>query len=99
MPGFDERAYDFLRVSFSRPIQEWVDPLKDVQARKEKILMGLSTLTDEAEDMGTDIEEINATLLYEQSLEGIATLRAMDKPGERQEEDPDQEAPDVQPAQ
>jgi lambda family phage portal protein len=99
MPGFDERAYDFLRVSFSRPIQEWVDPLKDVQARKEKILMGLSTLTDEAEDMGTDIEEINATLLYEQSLEGIATLRAADKPGEQQEEDPDQEAPDAQPAQ
>jgi lambda family phage portal protein len=72
MPAYDTTPFLYLRASFSRPIQEWVDPLKDVNARGERIRLGLSTLTDEAEDMGRDIEEIAATQRYEKLL-GIKT--------------------------
>jgi lambda family phage portal protein len=68
MPDYETDKNRYLRVKFSRPVQEWVDPWKDVAARGKRIELRLSTETDEAEDSGRDIEEIYATLAYEKSL-------------------------------
>jgi len=68
MPDYDNNPHKYLRCKFSRPIQEWVDPWKDVAARTSRINANLSTETDEAEDQGRDIEEIYATKAYEAEL-------------------------------
>lgn len=68
MPGYDSQPWRYLRVRFSRPVQEWVDPEKDVNARISKIENGLSTHVDECEDMGQDYEAIIATQAYQAAL-------------------------------
>ncbi len=68
LPEYDMNRQKYLRVHFSRPIQEWVDPWKDIAARVSRINANLSTETDEAEDQGRDIEEIYATKAYEAEL-------------------------------
>lgn len=37
---------------------EWVDPVKEAQARQQELMLGLTTLADEAAAMGKDWEEI-----------------------------------------
>lgn len=68
IPGYYDNPAPYLRVRFSKPVQEWVDPAKDVAAKAMKIEKGLSTVTDEAEDLDKDIEEIYATMAYERKL-------------------------------
>ena len=68
LPDYKKNPMEYLRVRFSRPVQEWVDPWKDVAARGKRIELNLSTETDEAEDVGQDIEEIYAKKAYEKEL-------------------------------
>lgn len=68
MPNFDRLRHRYLRVSWSRPKTEWVDPLKDAKAASEEIAMGANTITDFCETNGRDIEEIVATRKYEKQL-------------------------------
>jgi lambda family phage portal protein len=65
---YEENPQKYLRVSWSRPKTEWVDPLKDAKAGKEEVEMGINTLTDLCETAGRDIEEIVATRKYETEL-------------------------------
>lgn len=68
MPNYDKEKARYLKVKFNRPIQEWVDPKKDMDARIAAIENNISTETDEAEDLGRDIEEIYATKAYEREI-------------------------------
>ncbi len=68
MRDYDEDKSRYLRARYNRPIQEWVDPLKDISARGEKLRLRLTTELDEAEDLGRDIEEIYQTIKYQQDL-------------------------------
>ena len=36
----------------------WVDPLREAKAKKEELIMGLTTLVDEASARGKDWEEL-----------------------------------------
>lgn len=92
LPGYESLPQKYLRVRFSRPVQEWVDPWKDVAARVSRINANLSTETDEAEDQGQDIEEIYATKAYEAELKKKLGLTLVEpssqfpRPNEIQEE-------------
>ncbi len=68
MPNYEKSKAHYLRVSWSRPKTEWVDPLKDANAAKTEIEMGANTLTEFCENAGRDIEEVVATRKYEQKL-------------------------------
>lgn len=68
LPNYETNPNKYLRVSWSRPKTEWVDPLKDAKAGKEEVDMGVNTLTDICEAAGKDIEEIAATRKYEKKL-------------------------------
>lgn len=46
----------------------WVDPLKDIQAAKEAIALGMDTRTRLCAERGLDYEEILATLAEEEAL-------------------------------
>jgi capsid protein len=90
MPGYDEDKQRYLRARYNRPIQEWVDPLKDSKARESKIKSRLTTEMDEAEDMGRDIEEIYQTIQYQQKLReqyGIKDERVTYEPRELDDDD------------
>lgn len=100
MPGYDEQPQRYLRVQWSRPKVEWVDPLKDIKAVSEEVRLGGSTLTDYAESRGRDIEEIVATKKYEKELFEQAGIYVGDDVGvpansrieqEDEEEDAEQE--------
>lgn len=73
--GYEENPQKYLRVSWSRPKTEWVDPLKDAKAGKEEVEMGINTLTDLCETAGRDIEEVVATRKYESELFKAAGLK------------------------
>jgi len=49
---------EYLKKSWIPPAREWVDPLKDISAIKEKLLLGMTTLTREVGKQGLDIEDI-----------------------------------------
>jgi len=74
LPRYEENPQKYLRVSWSRPKTEWVDPLKDAKAGKEEVDMGINTLTDLCETAGRDIEEVVATRKYETELFKAAGL-------------------------
>lgn len=61
LPGYlvDPRRY--WAVKFSRPRQEWIDPAKEASAAKDRLAIGLETLTELAENEGRDIDEVFAT--------------------------------------
>ena len=61
MPGYDVNPRVYLRVKFSRPRQEWIDPAKEANAAQSRLEIGLETLTELAENEGRDIDEIFAT--------------------------------------
>lgn len=92
MPNYDMEKTRYLRARFNRPVQEWVDPLKDVNARGKRIELRLSTETDEAEDSGKDIEEIYASLAYEKALrkkmgiEDVEEIQIEENPDVEEEE-------------
>jgi len=88
MPNYASDRMRYLRVKFNRPVQEWVDPQKDINARGERIRLRLSTETDEAEENGKDIEEIYATLAYEKALrEKLGIVSEEEKPPEQAQEE------------
>ena len=68
MPGFDKDKKRYLKVSWSRPKTEWVDPLKDVKSAQAEVDLGINSLTELAEVAGRDIEEVVATKKYEKEL-------------------------------
>jgi len=75
LPKYELNPHKYLRVSWSRPKTEWVDPLKDAKAGKEEVDMGINTLTDLCEVAGRDIEEVVATRKYEQKLFKVAGIK------------------------
>ena len=68
LPKYEEDPMRFLRVSWSRPKTEWVDPLKDAKAADSEVKLGTNTVTDLCEVSGRDIEEVVATRKYEIDL-------------------------------
>lgn len=54
---FSNKA-EYLKKSWIPPAREWVDPLKDISAIKEKLYLGMTTLTREVGKQGLDIEDI-----------------------------------------
>ena len=89
MPNYNNDKMRYLRVKFNRPVQEWVDPQKDIAARGERIRLRLSTETDETEDSGKDIEEVYATLAYEKLLReklGLNPIEEKQPEGQPEEE-------------
>jgi lambda family phage portal protein len=68
LPNYAEDPIKYLRVVWSRPKTEWVDPLKDAKAGKQEVDMGVNTLTDLCDTTGRDIEEVVATRKYEINL-------------------------------
>lgn len=95
LPGYnssEKAAMKFLRVSWSRPKTEWVDPLKDAKAAKEEIAMGGNTVTEFCETAGRDFEEVTATQAYEERVRKAAGLPSLlvEQPAEapRQQEQP-----------
>ena len=49
---------EYLKKSWIPPARDWVDPLKDITAIKEKLLLGMTTITREVGKQGLDIEDI-----------------------------------------
>lgn len=76
LSNYESEKHRYLRVSWSRPKTEWVDPLKDAKAAKEEIDMGVNTLTEYCETQGRDIEEVVATRKYESELFKAAGINA-----------------------
>ena len=68
LPEYMSNKTRYLRVSWSRPKTEWVDPLKDSRAAAEEVAMGVNTITEICEVNGRDIEEVVATRKYENEL-------------------------------
>ena len=59
--GFEAEPWRFYAVKFSRPRQEWIDPLKEANAANMRLKMGMETLTELCEAEGRDIDEVMAT--------------------------------------
>ena len=55
----------FTRATWKGQGRKWVDPLKQINAIKEKLELGLTTLTREANDLGEDIDELHAERMKE----------------------------------
>lgn len=91
MPNFENEKARYLRVKFNKPVQEWVDPLKDMKARELAIKLNISTETDEAEDIGRDIEEVLATKAYEKEIKERLGLIAVPEPEPEPDDDEDEE--------
>lgn len=68
LPNYELNKKRYLKVSWSRPRTEWVDPLKDAKAVQAEIDMGGNTVTEFCENAGRDIEEVIATRKYELDL-------------------------------
>ncbi|MEA3211309.1 MAG: hypothetical protein QOE70_4366 [Chthoniobacter sp.] len=65
----DEEAVCFFGRSFP-----WIDPVKDIQAAKEAIDLGVGTRTEFAAEAGKDFEEVTATLGREKTMRAAAGL-------------------------
>ena len=61
LAGYAQNPRPYWRVKFSRPRQEWIDPAKEAGAAKDRLAIGLETLTELAENEGRDIDEVMAT--------------------------------------
>jgi lambda family phage portal protein len=61
LPGFVQTPQKFYPVVFSRPRQEWIDPMKEAAAARLRLQIGLDSLTELKENEGGDIEETFAT--------------------------------------
>ena len=59
---------EFLKKSWIPPAREWVDPLKDITAIKEKLNLNMTTLTREIAKQGLDIEDIIAEKQKEKKM-------------------------------
>jgi lambda family phage portal protein len=59
--GYDRDPRKFWRVQFSRPRQEWIDPMKEASAAETRLSIGLETLTSLAESEGNDIDDVFST--------------------------------------
>jgi capsid protein len=68
LPGYEADPMRYLKVSWSRPKTEWVDPLKDAKAGKQEVDMCVNTVSDLCEVTGRDFEEVVATRKYELEL-------------------------------
>ena len=61
LAGYDRDPRKFWRVQFSRPRQEWIDPMKEASAAETRLSIGLETLTSLAESEGNDIDDVFST--------------------------------------
>ena len=64
-PGFYANRYAYTRCRFVFGGKGWVDPVKEVQAAKLRLEIGVSTLEQECAEQGLDWEEV----LHQQRLE------------------------------
>jgi lambda family phage portal protein len=69
---------EYLKKSWIPPAREWVDPLKDISAIKEKLYLGMTTLTREVGKQGLDIEDIIKEKQQEKKLFEDAGLEYID---------------------
>jgi lambda family phage portal protein len=65
----DEEAVNFHGRSFP-----WIDPVKDIQAAREAIELGVGTRTEFAAEAGKDFEEVTATLGREKEMREAAGI-------------------------
>lgn len=78
LPGYEKAPRPFWRVKFSRPRQEWIDPLKEANAAQTRLDMNLDTLTELCEDEGRDIDDVLATRAAE--VKKMKTLGIWNEP-------------------
>jgi len=59
-PSFAEAKSAWTRSRWLMPGRGWVDPMKEAEAARERIALGISTLEREAGEQGSDWEEVLA---------------------------------------
>jgi len=69
---------EFLKKNWIPPAREWVDPLKDITAIKEKLNLNMTTLTREIAKQGLDIEDVIAEKQKEKKMFEDAGLAYID---------------------
>lgn len=69
---------EFLKKNWIPPAREWVDPLKDITAIKEKLNLSMTTLTREIAKQGLDIEDVIAEKQKEKKMFEDAGLTYID---------------------
>lgn len=74
-PGFYDNRALWTRCKWIGPGRGWIDPVKEAQASRIRMEIGLSTLEDECASQGLDWEEV-----LEQSSRERARMRELDLP-------------------
>jgi lambda family phage portal protein len=72
LPNYEANRYNLQRVKHSRPRQEYLNPLQDVQALSEEINLGVRSRTEVIEDRGQDRDDVFNALAEE-----AATMKAL----------------------
>lgn len=66
LPGADWRAYE--RTSYDPPVQEWIDPVKDIEAVARELELKLTSHTEVARRMGRRWADVAQKIADDQEL-------------------------------
>ena len=55
---YEKNISNYRRVKFSRPRQEYINPVQDVQALSEALNLGIISRTEAIEDRGQDRDDV-----------------------------------------
>lgn len=69
LSGFNADPESFLRAKWRTPRWEWVDPLKDVQARIAEVNAGFRSRSSVIQESGSDPEEVDRQIAEERERE------------------------------
>jgi lambda family phage portal protein len=95
----------FNKPHFSGRRWDWVDPLKDSVAIKEKLLLGITSRSRECDDVGADFDDILFELAEEEMMIeefglgalSLSTLAAVQQPEQPDDEETDEEEDETDP--
>jgi lambda family phage portal protein len=81
----------FMRVRFQPRGWQWVDPLKEIQAAREAISLGVTTRQDVLSAQGKNFEDTVAQLQKEKKALELAGLKGLDSGESKVSSDPEDE--------
>lgn len=74
LPGYWSRRAEYQRVKFSRPRQEYINPLQEISAFEKEVLLGTRSRTEIIEDRGADTDDVFNSLSEEKKQMGALAI-------------------------
>jgi len=82
LPGYWNNRAEYSRVKFSRPRQEYINPLQEISAFEKEVALGTRSRTEIIEDRGADTDDVFNSLSEEKKQ--LVKLEILPQPAPQQ---------------